>query len=55
MPEQKKRGFRALEQRIHELEAEDARRERGSSGEREVAPRAEPGPPAPDRGEQRKE
>ncbi len=39
MPEQKKRGFHALEQRIHEMEAEDAKRERESEAE---APRTEP-------------
>jgi hypothetical protein len=45
MAEQKKRGFGALEQRIHEMEEEDARREQATSGqrdERERAPRTQP-------------
>ncbi len=44
MAEEKKRGFGALEKRIHDMEAEDAKREREASqeGEAEV-PRKEPG------------
>jgi hypothetical protein len=34
MPDQKKRGFHALEDRIHELEEEDRKRE--SASERQV-------------------
>jgi hypothetical protein len=40
MPEERKRGFHALEERIHELETEHEPRERGASTERErEAPR----------------
>jgi hypothetical protein len=42
MPEQKKRGFGALEQRIHEMEEEDRKRDREASGDRESAPRTTP-------------
>lgn len=42
MPEQKKRGFGALEKRIHELEEEDRRREQEATAERREAPRKEP-------------
>ncbi len=41
MAEQKKRGFHALEQRIHELEAEDAKSERGAPGAASGERRAE--------------
>lgn len=46
MPEQGKRGFQGLEERIREMEAEDARREREArEGEkkREEATRRAPG------------
>lgn len=33
MAEEKKRGFGALEQRIHQMEEEDAKKERSASGE----------------------
>jgi hypothetical protein len=52
MAEQKKRGFGALEQRIHDMEADDRRREQEAAGERREAPRSEP---AGERKEGRKE
>jgi hypothetical protein len=42
MPEERKRGFQGLEQRIKEMEAEDARREREAKEEKKEAPRSEP-------------
>ena len=40
---EKKRGFHALEQRIHQIEEEDAKQQ-GSVGERKAdAPQAQPG------------
>jgi len=42
MADQKKRGFHALEQRIHQIEEEDAKGE-GSGERRADAPRGEPG------------
>lgn len=44
MAEQKKRGFGALERRIHELEEEDRRVEQESKGERREPARSEPSP-----------
>ena len=35
MAEQKKGGFHALEERIHQMEEEDAKREREAAAERE--------------------
>jgi hypothetical protein len=47
MPDQKKRGFHALEDRIHELEEEDAK-QRESASERQVKEAgAERGSPRP--------
>ncbi len=43
MAEEKKRGFGALEKRIHDMEVEDAEREREASQERTAGiPRKEP-------------
>jgi hypothetical protein len=44
MPEQKKGGFHALEQRIHELEVEDAKQEQAAAEHERRArtPREEP-------------
>ena len=43
MAEEKKRGFGALEKRIHDMEAEDAKREREASQEKSAEiPRKEP-------------
>lgn len=42
MADQKKRGFGALEQRIHDLEEEDRKREQAAAGERKETPRSEP-------------
>jgi hypothetical protein len=42
MAAEKKRGFGALEQRIHEMEEEDAKKERSTSTEGGAAPRREP-------------
>jgi len=43
MAEQKKRGFHALEQRIHEMEEKDAKGDESSGERRADAPRGEPG------------
>ncbi len=40
MAEQKKRGFHALEQRIHEMEKQDAKP--GAPAQAQTAPAAEP-------------
>lgn len=42
MAEQKKRGFHALEERIHQMEEEDQKRERQAGTEGEQAPRTTP-------------
>jgi len=43
MAEERKRGFHGLEQRIHEMEEEDAKREKATSGQRdEGSPRTQP-------------
>ncbi len=55
MAEQKKRGFHALEQRIHEMEEEDAKQQgqgrvAGQQGEAAAERRDQPqGAPAPER------
>jgi hypothetical protein len=42
MPEQKKRGFHALEERIHQLEEEDTKAARESAPKPQEAPRESP-------------
>jgi hypothetical protein len=42
MAEQKKRGFHALEQRIHQLEEEDAKQQASSGERRADAPQGQP-------------
>lgn len=42
MAETKKRGFHALEERIHQMEEEDAKQEKRATTESEEAPRGQP-------------
>ncbi|HYG70026.1 MAG TPA: hypothetical protein VD838_20290 [Anaeromyxobacteraceae bacterium] len=42
MPEQKKRGFHALEERIHQMEEEDQKAARGAAPHEREAPRSRP-------------
>ncbi len=48
MADQKKRGFHALEQRIHQMEEEDSKKQQQANPPREgQQPRSEPGEPKP--------
>lgn len=49
MAEQKKRGFHALEQRIHQMEEEDSKKQQHANAPQQgqQPPRSEPGEPKP--------